>query len=145
MKRKLGIGLLLYSALLCGGCKDPYGSCEKAALDIGNGIAAGMKTVDQLRVQGLISVQEETNVLGYLEFANKGNGAFGACVQSAHTAGSKAGAYTACAQTFSTALANPQSLALIHVNNPQAQQDVQVIVNAVNTGITALLSGLGGK
>jgi len=136
MKRKLGAVLLLCSALLCGGCKDPYGSCEKAALDIGNGIAAGMKTVDQLRVQGLISVQEETNVLGYLEFANKGNGAFGACVQSAHTSGSKAGAYTACAQTFSAAL--------IHVNNPQAQQDVQVIVNGVNTGITALLSGLGG-
>lgn len=127
------------------GCKDPYGACEKAALDIGNGIAAGMKSIDALRQNGQISVQEESNVLGYLEFANKANGAFGSCAQAAHTAGSKAGSYTACAQVFSQQLANPQQLALIHVNNPQSQQNVQVIINAVNTGVTAILTALGGS
>jgi hypothetical protein len=133
------LGLLLF------GCSDPYGACEKAALDIANGIAAGMKAVDQLRVAGTISVQEETNILGYLEFANKGNGAFGACAQAAHTAGSKAGSYTACATDFQKALADPAQLALIHVSNPTAQQNVQIIVAGVNTGVSAILAALGGK
>jgi len=127
------------------GCKDNYGACEKAALDIGNGVTAGMKTVDGLRVSGLISVQEETNVLGYLKFINDADAAFGACAQQAHTAGSAAGSYTACVQTFQTALTSPSELALIHVSNPQAQQNIQLIMNSVNTGITAILAAMGGK
>jgi len=130
---------------LLGGCADNYGACEKAALNIGNGIAAGMKSVDALRVNGTITVQEETNVLGWLKFANDGNGAFASCAQSAHTAGNAAGAYTACAQTFQATLTNPTELALIHVSNPNAQADIQAIVTGVSTGISALLTGLGGK
>ena len=144
-KRKLLGAMLLPLLLMVGGCKDSYGACEKGALDVGNGIAAGMKSVDQLRVAGAISVNEETDVLNYLEFANKANGAFATCAQQAHTAGSKAGAYTACATTFQTALANPQMLLMIHVSNPTAQQNVQVIINSVNTGIAAVLTALGGK
>lgn len=137
--------LALSCLLLLVGCSDPYGACEKAAADIGTGIGGGMKTVDQLRVSGLISAAEETNVLGYLKFVNDANGAFGLCAQSAHTAGSKAGAYTACANVFQTTLANPAELALIKVGNPQAQQEVQTVVNGVNTGITAVMTALGGK
>lgn len=144
MKRKL-YSVLAVLALFLGGCADNYGACEKAALNIGNGIAAGMKSVDALRANGNITVQEETNVLGWLKFANDGNGAFASCAQSVHNAGSKAGAYTSCAQVFQLTLANPQELSLIHVSNPQAQQNVQLIVAGVNTGITALLTGLGGK
>lgn len=143
MKKKLYVVLAVF-ALFLGGCADNYGASEKAALNIGNGIAAGMKSVDALRVNGQISVQEETNVLGFLKFLNDGNGAFAACAQAAHNAGSKAGAYTACASTFQATLSNPQELALIHVNNPTAQQDVQLIVAGLNTGITSLLTGLGG-
>ena len=137
--------IALLIPLMLAGCTDPYGACEKGALDIANGIAAGMKSTDQLRVSGLISVQEETRVLGYLKFANDANGAFGTCVANAHTAGSKAGAYTACATVFQSTLANPEELSLIRVNNPQAQQEVQVLANAVTTGVTALLTALGGK
>jgi len=137
--------LLLVPILLLVACNDPYGACEKGALDIGNGIAAGMTTVDQLRTQGLISVQEETSILGYMKFANDANGAFATCAQQAHTAGSKAGAYTACAQTFSTTLANPSELVLIKVSNPTAQQNVQVIINGITTGITGVITALGGK
>ena len=131
--------------LLLAGCKDNYGACEKAALDIGTGITAGMKTVDSLRVAGAISVSEETNILNYLEFANKADGAFATCAQASHTAGSKAGAYTSCATLFQTTLANPQALALIRVGNPTAQGEVQLIVAGVNTGVTAILTALGGK
>lgn len=137
----LGV-LLVFS--LCG-CKDPYGACEKAALDIGNGIAAGMKSVDALRVGGQITVQEETNILGYLKFANDANGAFASCAQSAHGAGSKAGAYTTCAQTFQLTLTKPEELALIHVGNATAQQNVQLIVDGVSTGVTAVIAALGGQ
>jgi len=104
-----------------------------------------MTTVDQLRVSGQITPQEETSVLGFLKFANDANGAFGVCAQQAHNAGSKAGAYTACAATFQTTLSNPTELALIHVNNAQAQATIQTVVAGVNTGITAVITVLGGK
>jgi hypothetical protein len=141
--KKVFLAVILTLSLT--GCQDPYGACEKASLDIANGIAAGMKSVDSLRVAGAISTQEETNILGYLKFANDGNGAFAACAKSAHTAGSKAGAYTACAQQFQQALNNPQELSLIRVTNPQSQQSVQLIITSVNTGVTAVLTALGGK
>ena len=126
-------------------CRDPYGACEKAAADIGTGIAAGMKTVDSLRVSGVITTQEETNVLGYLKFANDANGSFGTCAQAAHNAGSKAGSFTACAQVFSTTLNNPTELALIHVGSPQAQAEITTIANGVTAGVSAILAVLGGK
>jgi hypothetical protein len=142
MKKTLWLVPLLALALI--GCKDPYGASEKAAADIGTGIAAGMKTVDQLRVAGIVSVQEETNVLGYLKFANDANGAFGTCAQAAHTAGSKAGSFTACAQVFSLTLNNPTELALIHVGNSQAEANITTIVNGVTAGVSAILAALGG-
>lgn len=126
------------------GCKDPYGACEKGAADIGQGIAAGMQTVDQLRVSGIITVGEETQVLGYLKFANDANGAFAVCAQQAHNAGGKGGAYTSCAQTFSSALANPAELALIHVTNPNAQATIQSIATAITTGLNTVVTALGG-
>ena len=141
--KRLFLAVVLAASLA--GCKDNYGACEKAAVDIGNGITAGMKTVDGLRVAGLITVQEETNVLGYLKFANDANGAFGACAQNAHNTKSRAGAYTSCAQTFQLTLTDPKELALIHVGSAQAQQNIQIIVDGVSTGITALLTALGGK
>lgn len=144
MKRSLVVLVAVFS-LSMAGCKDPYGACEKAALDIGSGITAGMKSVDALRVAGNITPQEESNILGYLKFANDGNGAFASCAQAAHASGSKAGSFTACAATFQATLSNPSELALIHVSNPQAQQNVQAIVAAVSTGITALLTAIGGQ
>jgi hypothetical protein len=149
MARRLLVRLPLILLLLLisgfGSCKDPYGACEKGGLAIANGITAGMKTTDQLRVQGLISTQEETNILGYLKFANDANGAFAACAQAAHSAGSVTGSYTSCAQTFSNALAAPSELALLHVTNPQSQQNVQVLANSVVTGVTGIITALGGK
>jgi hypothetical protein len=143
-RRRIAV-ILLPLVLLLSGCPDPYGACEKGALDIGNGIAAGMKATDQLRVAGKISVQEETNILGYLEFANTTNGAFGKCAQAAHTAGSKSGSFTACAQVFSTALNDPTKLALIHVSDPNTQTAVQAIINGITAGVSAVLTALGGK
>jgi hypothetical protein len=135
--------LLILPLLLCG-CKDPYGACEKGAADIGTGIASGMQVVDQLRASGRISVLEETSILGYLKFANDANGAFAACAQKAHQAGSKGGAYTSCAQVFQATLANPAELSLIRVVDPNAQATVQNVVAAVTTGLNAVISALGG-
>jgi len=140
--RKLAV--LLLAIVVLAGCKDPYGACEKAALNIGNGVAAGMKTTDDLRAAGKISVQEETNILGFLKFANDANGAFGNCAQQVHASGARTG-YTACASVFQVALSNPAELALIHVSNPNTQQDVMVIVNGINTGVSTLLAALGGQ
>lgn len=136
---------ILALVFITAGCKDPYGACEKASLDIGNGITSAMKTVDSLRVSGEVNPQEETNILNWLKFANDGNGAFSLCAQSAHTAGGKSGAFTACAQVFSQTLTNPQELALIHVGNPQTQLEVQTLVNGISGGVAAVITALGGQ
>jgi hypothetical protein len=104
-----------------------------------------MKTVDQLRVSGVITPQEETNILGYLKFANDGDGAFLSCTSAAKTAGSRAGAFTACAQGFLRTLNNPNELALIHVGNASAQQEVTIVVNGVITGVNAVIIALAGN
>jgi hypothetical protein len=137
--------VLIVLSILLIGCSNPYQACEKASLDIANGIAAGMKSVDSLRVAGAISTQEETNILGYLKFANDGNGAFASCAKSVHMTGYKTGAYTACAQQFQQALNNPRELALIHVSNQNSQQSVQLIITSVSTGVTAIITALAGK
>jgi hypothetical protein len=137
--------LVVALTLALAGCSDPYGASEKAAADIAASIGAGMKTVDSLRVAGVISVQEESSILGYLKFANDTDAAFGNCAQQAHNLGSKAGAFTACAQLFLTSLNNPTEMALIKVNNPQAQQEVQNIVQGVIAGVNSVIAVLGGK
>ena len=140
--RKLVVAVLLAVSLVA--CSDPYGACEKAALNIGNGVTVGMQTTDALRVAGKISVQEETNILGYLKFANDANGSFASCAQSVHVSGAKTG-YTACATAFQNALNNPQELALIHVSNPNSQAEVQAIVAGVSAGVSSILIALGGQ
>lgn len=141
MKRFIPV---LFLCLFLIACKDPYGACVKASADIGTGIAQGMKTVDSLRVQGLISVAEESNVLDYLEFANTADRAFLTCAQTAHTAGSKVGSFTACVTGFNSALNNQQELALLHISNTQGSQNVNIIVSGITTGIAAVAAALGG-
>lgn len=146
MKRYLAlVPLAVFLIAAPGGCKDPYGAAVKAGADIAEGISKGMTTIDSLRVDGLISPQEESNVLGYLKFVNDGDGAFLTCVDTVHKASSKVGAYTACAQTFASTLNNPQELGLIHVSNANASITIKSIVDGVATGINAVIAGLGGK
>jgi hypothetical protein len=134
--------LLLVLALI--GCHDPYGACVKADADIAQGISSGFASVTQLHSEGILTAQETLNIANYLEYANQADEAFGTCAQEAHTAGSKAGAFTACATTFNTALNNPTELALIKVSNPQGSQNVSTIINGITTGVNAVIAALGG-
>ena len=144
MIRNIALAVALLALIPLAGCKDPYGACAKADADIAGSISTGFVTVTQLQQQGLLSPQEALNVASYLEFANRGAEAFGTCINAAHAAGSKSGAYTACATAFSTKLTAPSELALIKVNNPKTQQEVSGLANAVSAGIAALTTGLGG-
>ncbi len=142
MKRLLAVALLSIALI---GCSDPYGSSVKAGADIANGIATGMQTVGALQRQGTITAPQALNVLGYLEFANKGDEAFLTCAQTAHTNGNKAGTYTACAQAFNSTLNTPAELALVKLNgNAAAAQTVNTIVNGITSAAQAIITGLGG-
>ena len=144
--RHLGAAIVVFSLLgvMLIGCKDNYGACEKASADIATGIASGMQVVDSLRVSGKITVAKETDILNYLKFANDANGAFSRCAQQAHQVASKAGAYTACTQTFQAALSNPAELSLVDVSDPVTAATVQNIVKAITGGVSAILTALGG-
>lgn len=135
--------LLVLFALV--GCKDPYGATSKAGADIATGIAQGMNTVSSVAQQGSITPAEALNVLGYLEYANKADEAFLTCIQIAHTNGNKAGTYTACAQAFNSTLNTPAQLALIHVSNTTASQNITVIVNGITAASAAITTALGGS
>jgi hypothetical protein len=126
-------------------CSDPYGLSVKAGADVAVSISQGMQTVDQLRVQTLITPQEESRVLDYLEFANLTNSAYLTCVQNAHTAGTKTGAFTQCAQVFVNAISAPDKLALVRIVNPSAQQTVIGIANTAINTIKSVVALLGGK
>lgn len=141
MRKVLAVAVL---ALCCVGCKDPYGASAKAGADIASGIASGMQTVQQLQQSGSISATEALNVAGYLEYANKGDEAFMVCVDAVHTAGPKAGSFTACANGFNATLNNPTELALIHVANTQASQNISTIVSGITTGVSLTITTLGG-
>lgn len=136
--------LLIPFLLLTMGCSDPYGACVKAGTDIFAGIGQGMKTVDEVRKQGLITPDEESNVLGFLKFANDADKAFLDCASKVHTNGSSAGSYTSCAQIFNKALNTPQETALIHVSNPSAQNTINNAVQVVALGVNTIIVLLGG-
>lgn len=140
--KKLFLAVTLAFALAA--CSDPYGACVKADADIASGISAGLKTVTQLQQSGTISAAEALNVAGYLEYANQADEAFGKCAQAAHTSGSKAGAFTGCANIFNATLNNPAQLALIHVHDPGASQTISTIITGVTTGVTGVIAALGG-
>lgn len=126
------------------GCKDPYGACAKAGADIASAISVGMNTVQGLASQHIITATEAENVLGYLEYANKGDEAFLSCIASAHATPSKSGAFTTCANVFNLTLNNPQQLALIRVSDTSASQTVSTIVQGLTTAVTAIVAGLKG-
>ena len=142
-KRIFTVGAL-FACLLLIGCKDPYGASAKAGADITSGIAQGMNTVAGLETQGQISGAEAANILGYLEFANKQDEAFLTCVAAAHAAGGVKGSYTACVTAFAATINSPSELALIHVNNPDAQANVEAVVNGITSAVAAINAALGG-
>lgn len=142
MKKVLAVASL---ALLCISCSDPFGACVKANADIGQAISGGLSTVTNLAQSGTITHAEALNVAGYLEYANQADEAFGTCAQEAHTAGSKKGAFTACAQAFNASLNNPTELALIKVSNSQASQNIQLTITAVLSATISLIAALGGS
>lgn len=144
MKLILKLAMPLAFCLVLAGCKDPYGGCAKAGADIAQGVSAGLSTVSSLQQQGQITPAEALNVANYLEFVNKGDEAFLACVQTAHTGGNKPGTYTSCVNTFNSTLNTPTELALIRVNNPQAEATVNAIVTGFTTATVAIQSQLGG-
>jgi hypothetical protein len=145
--KRLALAVLLPAILLLAGfkgCNDPYTACVQGSSVAAQSINQGMTTVDTLRQQGTLSVAEESQALDYMEFANKADGAFLSCAQEAHTNGNKPGTYTACANTFNTALNNPAELALLHVSNAQASQTLNTIVIGVTAGVNSLVAALGG-
>ena len=124
---------------------DAYTYCVKAASTTAIAINKAMPLIDQTRQNGLISTQEETAILGYFKFANDADSAFLTCVQAAHSGGGVAGAFTACANTFTASLNNPQELALIHVSNSAGQANVNAIVQGVVAAVNLIVTNLGGK
>lgn len=144
LRALLALALLTITYIGLTGCRDPYGSSVTAANVAATSIGQAMQTTYNLEQQGLITAAEASNVLDYMEFANKADEAWLTCATTAHTSGSKAGSFTACATTFNTSLNNPTELALIKVNNASASQTVTTIVNGIVAGVASFETALGG-
>ena len=141
--RRMVFALVLSGLMLA--CNDPYGVAAKLAQDVAVSVNQADVTVDQLRVAGTISADEERSILGYLSSINTLDGQYIGCVQQAHANTGTIGGFTACAQSLATGLGNPATLTAIHVTHQASQAKVTAIVQAVVTLVTATVTALGGK
>jgi len=142
MKR---IAILVLAVLPMMGCNDAYGTAAKLAQDVAVAVNQGSTVVDQLRVAGSISDQEERSIIGYLTSLNTLDGVYIGCVQAAHANTGTVGGFTACAQTLATAMGNPSTLAALHVSNAASQAKVTGVAQGIIALVQATITALGGK
>lgn len=145
----LPILLLTLGAWQCNP-SSPYGKAVKVGLDIIDNLHTGADTVDKLRLNGTLTVDEERTFLNWDNTANDFvTGPYAQCVQQAHLAGDQTQGFVACAQTLGSTLSNSAALSAIHINNPKSQQKVseitQAVVNLAQTAVTAIQAVKGGK
>ena len=147
-RRQFGTAVLAIALLLVPfttACTDPYGIAAKLAQDVAVSVNQADVTVDSLRVQGTLTADEERSILGYLNSLNTLDGQYIGCVQAAHANTGTVGGFTACAQTLSTGIGNPTTLAALHVSNATSQAKVTAVAQAIVTLVTATITALGGK
>ncbi len=135
---------LIIPLLLVIGCSGPYGVAAKVAQDVAVSVNQAAITVDQLRMQGAISVDEEKKILGYDASINTLDGQYVGCVQAAHNQ-TVAGGFTKCAQTLLAGMGDPTTLAALHVSNPQSQAKVIAIVSGIEAIVNTAIAALGGN
>jgi len=143
----LSAGLLwtLASLMLFGmlACSDPYKDSLRVGDVITSTVPDAMKTVVDIRTAGLITKDEAGNALDYIHFVDLADRPYIQCVQDVHTS-SKVGGLTSCANDFLSQLNDPAKLALIHVSESQGQAKLNVLIGTLTTGLTTLVSSLGG-
>jgi hypothetical protein len=137
--------LILPLLLALTGCSDPYGTAAKLAQDVAVTVNQADVTVDQFRVAGTVSADEERAILGYLSSLNTLDGVYIGCVQAAHGNTGTVGGFTACAQNLASSVGNPATLAAIHVSNPDTQAKVTAIVQGIVTLVNTTITALNGK
>lgn len=139
--------LLMAATLLLTACPStPYGKAVKTGLDITDTLHTGADTVDKLRLSGTLTVDEERSALTYMKTLNHlDTDVYGPCVQAAHLAGGTTTGFIACAQSFAASVNDPQVLNELHISNPQSQQKIQGIGQAISNLLQTLITALGGK
>jgi hypothetical protein len=144
MKVKV-IVIIIMLAMAMTGCSDPYGTAAKLAQDVAVSINQADITIDQFRVAGTVTTDEERLILGYLSSLNTLDGTYIACVQAAHISTTKVGGFTACANSLAQAMGDPTTLAALHVSNPASQAKVTAVVQGIVTLVETTITALGGK
>lgn len=137
----LAVALVATTAAFQCNTSTPYGKAVKVGLDITDTVHTGADTVDKLRLNGTLTVEEERTVLGYFATVNRLDvEVYGPCIQAAHLAGDKPQGFLGCAQSLANSLQDPSLLASVHVSNPDSQRKVQqisqAVVNLAQTGVT---------
>lgn len=143
--KTLKLSALLILTLVLAACpKTPYGKAVKAGLDVTDTIHTGADSLDKLRLNGTISVEDERAAQNYLDAINKLDvDVYGPCVQAAHLAGDKSQGFVACAQSMVKSVGDPNLLASFHVTNPQSQQTVALTGQAVVNLVQAVINAIG--
>lgn len=142
LKKYLAVLLLATATLMLSACPNtPYGKAGKIGLDITDTVKTGADTVDKLRLNGTLTVDEEKMVLHYFDTVNNLTvDVYGPCVKAAHLAGDKASGFLGCVNSLSTSISNPALLQQIRISNPDSQAKVTAIANSIailaQTGVT---------
>lgn len=121
----------------------PYGKAGEAGLNVTQALHTGADIVDQLQVVGAITVTEEKETLHAMDALNTLDMAYGACIQAAHVAGSKAGAFVACAEIFQAGTKDSVLMKELRVSDPHSQAVIRSIGQTVVDLLANVISTLG--
>ena len=143
MKRKTILAVpLLFLSLFVGGCpksQDPYTASMQASLSVSDSVAQAIPIIQELQTSNLLTPAEAKSVYSYLNSVTVGNQVFRTTARQLHAAGNTtASAYIGAASTFIQGVDSTQTLAAIHISNPQSQAKVMLYLQAINTVLTGI-------
>lgn len=137
----LCLALVVLFETACPG-NTPFGKAANVGLKVTDILHVGADTVDRLRLNGSISVEEEKVALNEMSVINDMDTSYGKCVSEAHLAQSSAGAFVSCAETFLQEVKTGSLLTDLHIKNEKSQQTIVAIGQTVVTLLTDTVTGL---
>lgn len=144
VKNSLGMILIVGLAVSIGGC-DGF----KASVGVHNTVAGGIVLAQDelpgLQAVGIVSAQEDSVIVSYLNGLVGLNAQFASCYTNANQTSLKTNAkFLSCLNIFAAGVADPKELAVFRVLNPKAQAKVQLWVGFITGSINVAITQLGG-
>lgn len=134
-KTALAVSLCLALCLFMGAkacdSSDAAGVAGKVSLDVATVLHAGADAIDQARVSGGLSKDNERLILQIEGNVADLNGVYIGCIKGVRSVGNSATSYLTCASTFATAVDSPTFLVNAQIKDPATLQLATDVISKV--------------